>query len=894
MDLYSYLDRRIHIVPSSDSTPNKSNELITHQVPELVDLYSDSSQQTTSEYQDVTNSFDPEVLNNISKEMDRMSLISQSTTTNVITDKLSEDGSNQLTPSSKILNFTNIDPETSKRSFSRFKQTGELVNTERVYLASLEILKRDYIDNFMSDVPTPVFFETFKACITQMIENHQTLYINLKRVYTVWANQCLTLNKDEDLELQLKSPAFNAFHYIPQNLEHEHLFKVIQLLENDSINVSCYGEYCSLFNRIVSFSIKRGIENYKRNSIAISNDYIVSHRNLQQNIFIDQRLDTRFISVVQMPTNRITRYKLMIGSLLKNIHLDESPEFVNSFKQSELKLGELVDNVNHYVGESNRKYEQLDEFKKIFDGTAPKLNPKSSTVIYTKCPLSPLFFDNLSFINLDGSLTLVYFDDDLNRLVSFNAIAAVFDSHLIIGKPSSIYQGKAEILLALPLISILNHKEIISNLNSSNVFYTLATQYESTLNITFENNFKVHEIALVFVNQMELNIWIDYLSNSLKNNSTLLNNFKYEWNFSSYQQKIQQLNFGKEVESFSVSGHIPMGMSIVKSTLRESMDVHVFEVDMFNVNNNNGSSQRGSITSGNNLISSGMNSPYKRNISKTQLKRESSTLSFQSQKTKLVKVTLPERVACQTCLGDLWNPSLIKYELNIGSSNTFGTLGRSFSTFFFRNEDNSSITAGTSAADENESVLQPPPMAFGRGLKKSDSISSFGSFLQQPSSIFGGSDGPQSLIERSPFKKSKSSNKFSGDVGSITGTPRTPKSIRHNSNIFATPKSLQSIRDRTINGFDEPRLDPVSPMSPRSPISISRKRDRIGKVLGLGVYPEQPPKRCGSENETLKPPNKIPKSSSMMSVASIDSRTSTRSNLSNFFKGVIGGIKRDK
>lgn len=897
MDLYLNQDRRIHIVTNSESTPNKSNDLIIQQIPEVSDFYSDSSQQSTSECQDVSNSFYHEILNNITNDVDKLSLMSQSTTTNNPTDTCS----NQMTPSSKMLNLIDTDPEIIKRSFSRFKQTGELVNTERVYLSSLEILKRDYIDNFMSDVATPVFFENFKACISKMIENHQYLYENLTIIYKSWADKCLLLNKEENLELQLKSPSFTSFHYIPQNLEHEHLFKIIQLLENYSIDVTCYGEYCSLFNRVVSFSIKRGIENYKRNSIAISNDYIVSHRNLQQNIFIDQRLDTRFISVVQMPTNRITRYKLMIGSLLKNIHLDETPESVNIYKQAELKLGELVDNVNHYVGESNRKYEQLDNFKVIFDGKVPKLNTKSTTTMYTKCPLDPLFFDNLSFINLTGALTLVYFDDDLNRIVSFNAIAAIFDSHLIIGKPSGIYQNKAEILLALPLISIINHNDIISNSNSSNIFYMLATQYESTLNITFEDNFNIHEISLVFINQTEMSVWTDYLSNTLKKSLTSLNNFNDElWNFSKFQQRVKQLNFGKEVDAFSVSSFIPFGMSTIKSDVHETMDVHLFEVDSF-TNNRASITYKNSINNGSNTT---LNSSKMRRSSKSQLHRESSTLSIHSQKTKVVKITLPERVSCQTCLGNLWNPSLFKYELTLGSSNTFGTLGRSFSTFFSKNDGVGDIF------DENENIIQQPPLPFGRGLKTSESISSFGSFLQQPSSIFGGGgDSSQSLTERSPFKKSKSTNKLN-DVSSITGTPRTPKLARHKSNVFQTPmsvekmSSLQSIRNRSGGGsiIDDNRLDQGSPISPRSPLS-SRKRDRIGMKLGLGVssipaspmlIEPKPPKSSKADTYQLKPPKKITRSSSMMSISSTDSRASTRSNISNFFKGVIGGIKKDR
>lgn len=877
MDLYCHPDSRI-IVPTP-TAHSKVLGLDTLQQAEIPELYSDASTQGASECQDPTAEIDPESL---AADIDILSLASQSTSVAAV-DALDDlcqlqphstpqsginghsnnhsndasqtgsaiDGSTQRTPPSKVFAQEDVDPETSRRSFSRLKQTGELVNTERVYLASLEILKKDYIDNFMSDVATPVFFETFDTCITRMIESHKALYAKLETVYANWASECLDL-QGNDISSQLKSPSFKEYNFVPQHIERVYLDQVVSLLEREAIDVSCYGEYCSLFNRIVSFAIHRGIESYKRNSIAISNDYIVSHRNLQQNIFVDQRLDTRFISVVQMPTNRITRYKLIMGSLLKNIDLDHPPLVTNAYRQAELKLGELVDNVNHYVGEANRKYEQLDQFKTIFDGMTPKLNPKSTSTSYAKLPLPALFMDNLSFINLAGPLTLVYYDENLAKLVHFNSIAAVFDSHLIVGKPSTIYPNKADIVLALPLVAVINHAEIASSFDMSSRFYTLATQYEAAINVTFENNFKIHEVALVFPTLDELTLWTDTLGNALRRISSSLNKFSDCWSFSLYQQRIRQLNFGKEADSFSVDGYVPQGLVPIKTVSMESTEIHLYDVEMF-------SSKRSSVSS----------------TGRSQLKRESST-SNNAQKSRVVRVTRQERVACQSCLGDLLNPSFTKYQLAIAAGSTLGTLGRSFSTFFFRNED----------SEDSEAVVQPP-LPFGRGLKKSESTSSFGSFLPQPS-IFGYSEVGSSVsaVERSPFKRSTNR---STDVISPLGTPRTPNPGRFSANVFQTPNSLE--KRISMQSIREDIQPPISPRTPRTekPTTPARKRDRIGKILGLGLSSTslEPPK-FPTGDETIRPPRKIPRSSSNMSMASFDSHMSTRSNISNFFKGVMG------
>lgn len=764
---------------------------------------------------------------------DTLSLISQSGTSEGDTQ-----ASNQLTPASKILCLSDLDPERTRRSFTRFKQTGELVNTERVYLASLEILKQDYIDTFTSDVSCPIFFDTFKDCICNLIASHTLLYQKLNTLYLDWASKCLN-TKGGDLLAQLKSPSFGAFSYISQPIEHKFICEVVSLLEKDAINVTLYGQYCSLFNRVVSFAVNNGIEKYKRNSINISSDYIVSYRKLESDtLFVDQRLDTRFISVVQMPTNRITRYKLMIGSLLKNIHLDEPVHIVNQFKQSEDKLGELVDNVNHYVGEANRQFERLDDFKKIF------LNNNINTKL-KKSPLNSLFFDNLSFINFTGAVALVYYDEVHNGIISYNAITAIFDSHIIFGKPSKLYPNRAEILLALPMISIINCNEIINKYGNSNGYYTLATQYESSFNITFEDNFKIFEISLVFVDNSELNIWKESIANTLKK-SYNLNKFIDQWGFSSFQQRINQINLGKEIDYFNVSGYTPPNLSAIKSINHEDHQVHLFDVDI-------------SVNKREEALFSP--SPVQRRHSRQHLKgRDSPGSSLPAQnRVKLIKMTLHDRVLCQMCLGQLWNPSLDKYEfeLSLQTSSTFGSFRRSVSTFF-KSEDEFLLRSRRSSANihsdhiDNSQGLLPAFKADQGTLRTSNSTSSLRySFLN-------------SVLPQTPQKATLQQQPPDKIV-----TPRTPSTISTRYTV-SEPKTPMHIKRSGGSGVLNSVLY-TSPQSRQQPKKKIKHHQRVHCInfSGSDSFPQ----------EEIQ--------SSAMSLKTSASKSSNRSSVSNFFRGWI-------
>ncbi|GMM30119.1 hypothetical protein DAMA08_028640 [Martiniozyma asiatica (nom. inval.)] len=771
--------------------------------------------------------------------------------------------SNTITPPTKELSF-DVSPEYIKRSFSRLKQTCELLNTERVYLCALKILKDVYIDNFMAEVSTPLCFENFERCISKLIDNHTQLYNKIQIAYKDWSNDALNFESN--------SPEFKHFEVIPPEKERHHLRVIVDLLIKESIDVKTYGEYCSLFNKIISFTAVNNIDKYKRNSLVILNDYIVKYRNLEKDFFIDQRLDTRFISVVQMPTNRITRYNLMMSSLLKHIEDDEQDaELVKYYKNGASKLVDLVDNVNHYVGESNKSYQQLDIFKAKFSSNL------SDPMV------DPLFFDNLSLLKFSGALGVVYHDDEKSKLSNEHMMASVFENHLILAKPTT---GKAEIKFIIPFLSIINKNDILGNqmIFDNSPQLTLSTQYEPTLNFVFENNFQIHELALLFPTLSEMNLWIDIFKNVLINQS---HQFSLNWEYSEKQQRVNALDLGSENERFKLSCMVPSDISPIKSKSKNSLynSVHSFEVESWDTQIENFEFSTPYSNSRNNRSTSTTSSP-KTPGSFKRIKKSFSKSSNLMNTLPIVKLSLLDRVAVQNSLGDLWSPVLIKYQLN-----TLKSISRSFSMFF--NKDD--------AAD------------FGRSLKASGSLASLSSFVNPPSSSMHDDSSMRSSTNLlgSPLRLKKptsvkpeirflNAQPFS-IPSKIPDTPTTPITPVQHKNIQSpllersiSRSSMSTTRRSMRSVMKSPKSDLHSVIEDRvidTPMRIKRSRPNKEQEEYTGRSFNLFWKNKESSQKPLQPPIKnIKKSQSLASIRSdvhsIDSKASGKSNFSIFLNRI--------
>lgn len=585
---------------------------------------------------------------------------------------ISYSNSNLDTPHSQLLNNNDISINRLKRSFTRLKQTSELINTEKVYICSLKILEQVYLNHFMSNTVTPIYFDIFKNCVTQLLKNHQTFYDDLNKIYTKWYNDSISLFNDSskfNLDTNnAKSPNFDKFNYVSN--EKEYLEGVVKLLSNNSIDVETYSIYCSLYQRIVQFSSSKGIENFRRGSMIILNDYLVQNQNLEADYFVDQHLDTRFISVVQMPTNRMVRYKLILQSLLKHIDVDEKNSLqVNYYTKTMDKINLKIDQIDSFVGNEDSKLEKLSNFKKLVSNNSRSNLPNS------------LFLENLENLQLSSSFGVVFpIQSKHCHIQSEYLCGFLFKSHLIFAKPSNLISNSLDIKFIIPLLSIFNELDD----HSCNMF----SSYEHLMNLRFENNFNIYEISLVFPDEKEKLLWKGQLKVNLDKidgyNLSKTNKFdkNHEFLFSDLQSKILSIGLNPEIEKFDLSSYIPQTMvSFIRfndGVVNINDNSYSFELDHFFSDSNhsppNKISRRDSTTSINShyLID---NEAYSIRTKNSIMNNNIATpLSSLSNKIQTVKITLQDRVFAQTCIKSVWSQQFQIYTLNQSISRSLSNL----------------------------------------------------------------------------------------------------------------------------------------------------------------------------------------------------------------------------
>lgn len=691
-----------------------------------LDLYTDSGSSISYKIPNhLPTELDAKNAKRNSKDILSQQQPSLSANSNITSSSMSISSSNLNTPQSKIINNLDVTSERLKRSFNRLKQTSELINTEKVYICSLKILEKLYLNNFMSDSSTPIYFDVFRKCVIQLLKSHQTFYDNLLEVYNNWYNDSLSLLHKNVMSSTAKnkletSPNFDNFNYISN--EKDYLEIIVRLISNNSIDVDTYSIYCSLFNKVLQFSSSKGIEKYKRNSLIILNDYLVDHKNLEADYFIDKHLDTRFISVVQMPTSRMVRYKLILQSLLKNIDLDEKNSLqLNYYSKSLERINLKIDDINGYVGNEDFKFEKLDIFKTLIK------NSKNDAILPNK-----LFPENLESLQLSSSFGLVYSTQSSFKnggVLNYDYVCGfLFKSHLILAKPSNIHSHSLDIKFIIPLISILNNLDVSS--------YNLSTNYNEIINLKFEDNFNIYELCLIFPNEKERLLWkcqlkvnTDKLVNSNSIYAFKENSFLNDFIYSELQENTLSIDLNPEVEKFNVSSFVSSSIQPLVKYSKENLtlidDIFYFEVDHFNPDFHNGGTLPSSSsyaspinkmtrTDSNQSINSHF-SPYSYNnhsnsndggdtISiKTKISTTNNTLNVPNgNKVQTIRITLQERVAAQTCIRSIWSQQFEIYTLNTSISRSLSNLFHSKLSLLSLNNGS---TTNTPNGNNNNSIV---------------------------------------------------------------------------------------------------------------------------------------------------------------------------------------------
>ncbi|TID30505.1 hypothetical protein CANINC_000858 [Pichia inconspicua] len=592
--------------------------------------------------------------------------------------------SNAYTPSSKILSNTDVSSEDLKRSFTRLKQTSELLNTEKVYICSLRILERVYLKNFMSDLPTPIYFQTFRKCVYKLLKKHQLFYDSIAKIYNKWYDDSVALlnlsaQNHNGKESSAFSPSFDKYNYVSN--EKSYLETIVKLLANDSVDVDTYSTYCSLYQQILAFCNQHNMERYKRDSLIILNDYQVQHKNLHNEMFTDKHLDTRFISVVQMPTTRMVRYKLMLLSLLKNIELDEkNSALLIYYSDSIEKLNFKIDAINSFVGNESVKFAKIQSLRNMF---------KNNESMFP----SNLFLENLEDLQLASSFGVVY--PSYKNTINYQYLCGILcKSHLILARPSSIYSNSLEVKFVVPLMSILNMEYSTC----------LSTSYSDVINLTFEDRFNVYECGMIFPDEKEMLLWkaklrlnIDKLNFTGKSD----NLFQHNYIFSDLQRKVLSIELNGETERFKVSCLISQNIKPVRNNTNNDSKlsgVCYYDVDHFSsdfnstkkrIRTNSVSSDTFDVTDSNSMTTSNMT--------------RSSTLQSIENKHHIVKITIQERCSAQTCISSIWSNGFEVYTMSM-------SISRSLSNIFHSRL--SLLSLGSNTATSNINVPNTPKGQF--------------------------------------------------------------------------------------------------------------------------------------------------------------------------------------
>ncbi|GMG21781.1 unnamed protein product [Ambrosiozyma monospora] len=394
-----------------------------------------------------------------------------------------------------------------KESFPRIKQVKEMLNTEDIYLKSLSALKTTYIDNIMHYETTPLFIKEFDNCVQLLIQEHGQLRDRMRTVYrklidnyncvsSVPSSPTIAVGSGSDAD---SSPSLSNFHLQPNVNEEKYLLEFIEILRN-AINVNVYCRYCSLFQKITAFTEGKDVERFKRESIRIEGEFVVTDMTggLINGVPVnplDPRIDSRFISLIQMPTTRPARYALMLGSLRDKYSEGLSASY---FERAGKIFCEITDNVS-----------RIDNFMKLTELNCGKnqLFKKMSKNWFNKNERDvfpyPVFVENLDDLVMAGAFQLCWKENETFRTEHLSCF--LFNTHLIFGKLNK--NSVLEIKFIIPIKAIVNDSEfqVVPTPPVDSGF--LYTKFPFKLNIQFEDDFKLYEVLCVFASAFEMELW---------------------------------------------------------------------------------------------------------------------------------------------------------------------------------------------------------------------------------------------------------------------------------------------------------------------------------------------------------------------------------------------------
>lgn len=350
-------------------------------------------------------------------------------------------------------NVTYSDPYDGGNSQTS-KVLDELTTSETTYLISLQMLKRFYIDPLITakrDVcGAPILF--FQVILEKLIEAH---------------------SQTAELFLQLKAS------------KSSHFLAYVEAINLVAINLHYYEEYCNIYDDVLLiFRANNTTDKFFLNR--------VWSQSLQLYLEATQpatlRMDLSFISLIQRPISRISKYRLIIESLIKTLTPNYTAFRVQTLLESiKVKLNEINDDCKHF-----KKIEKTSKVNEILNFAAiDKFDFNISLEFFGK----PL---------LIGVLTAVWLEDRIHKPNFKGQVMAAFlyKSHLLLSDVNKT-KGDVSFVIALSRCQItIDSKDSVGGLYSD---------YPYTIKLTFEIGFRQYEILLILLTKREFLIWRDNL-----------------------------------------------------------------------------------------------------------------------------------------------------------------------------------------------------------------------------------------------------------------------------------------------------------------------------------------------------------------------------------------------
>lgn len=374
-----------------------------------------------------------------------------------------------LTPSDYISPFPQMTytHSISNAEFKLGKLVEELFDTEVVYVDSLTMLKKFYIDPLVSS-NSPMCgipFILLQNILQLLIQNH----LQLLKIFQ---------NCGEARNIQNVS-------------------KLLEHISSNALSVHLYEEYCNVYEDV----LKLVKQEHLVDKLRMNETWTKGWQNfLEATQPSTKRMDLSFISLIQRPIARLSKYKLIAVSTAKHVAKikNKDDDDMNVIDQLVVSIKNKLMQIN----DQSQEFEMKDKTLQINE----VLDFENINCFNVKLSLQ-FFGKNL----LCGILVAIWLQrkklDVMESEVRAMTVGSfLYKSHLIlcdVGNKAT--SKKHDIKFIIPLSKC----QISENLQDT--WGGLYSNYPYTIKLIYENGFRQYELLLVSLTKNEFLAWRNYL-----------------------------------------------------------------------------------------------------------------------------------------------------------------------------------------------------------------------------------------------------------------------------------------------------------------------------------------------------------------------------------------------